>query len=68
MDKKTYESTIFIYVDLESLLEKMSTCHNNPKKSLTTKTNTHLQIIFYLIIVHLMLQKTCFIIIEAKTA
>ena len=30
-----------IYVDLESLLEKMSTCHNNPEKSSTTKLNKH---------------------------
>ena len=28
-----------IYADLESLLEKMSTCHNNPEKSSTTKIN-----------------------------
>ena len=26
-----------IYVDLESLLQKMNTCHNNPEKSSTTK-------------------------------
>ena len=30
-----------IYADLESLLEKMNTCHNNPKKSSTTKINKH---------------------------
>ena len=30
-----------IYSDLESLLEKMSTCHNNPKKSSATKINKH---------------------------
>ena len=30
-----------IYADLESLLEKMSTCCNNPKKSSTTKINKH---------------------------
>ena len=29
--------TFFVYAELESLLEKMSTCHNNPKKSSTTK-------------------------------
>ena len=29
-----------IYADLESLLEKMNTCHNN-KKSSTTKRNKH---------------------------
>ena len=26
---------------MESLFEKMSTCHNNPKKSSTTKINKH---------------------------
>ena len=26
-----------IYAHLDSLLEKMSTCHNNPEKSSTTK-------------------------------
>ena len=30
-----------IYADLESLLEKMSTFHNNPKKSSATKINKH---------------------------
>ena len=30
-----------IYADLESLLEKMSTCHNNPEKSPTTKIDEH---------------------------
>ena len=30
-----------IYADLVSLLEKMSTCHNNPEKSSTTKINKH---------------------------
>ena len=29
------------YTDLESLLEKMSACYNNPKKSSTTKINKH---------------------------
>ena len=29
------------YADLESLLEKISTCHNNAKKSSTTKLNKH---------------------------
>ena len=31
----------FIYVDLESLLDKMSTCHNNPEKSSATTINKH---------------------------
>ena len=30
-----------IYADLESLLEKMNTYHNNPKESSTTKMNKH---------------------------
>ena len=30
-----------IYDDLESLLEKINTCHNNPKKSSTAKINKH---------------------------
>ena len=29
-----------IYADLESLLEKMSTCHNNPERSSTIKINS----------------------------
>ena len=30
-----------IHADLESLLEKMNTCHKNPKKSSTTTINMH---------------------------
>ena len=30
-----------VYAELESLLEKINTCHNNPKKSSTTKINKH---------------------------
>ena len=30
-----------IYADLESLLEKMSTCQNDPKNSSATKINKH---------------------------
>ena len=30
-----------IYADLESLIEKINTCHNNPEKSSTTKLNKH---------------------------
>ena len=32
---------IIIIADLKSLLEKMSTCHNNPEKSSTIKINEH---------------------------
>ena len=31
-----------IYANLECLLEKMNTCHNNPEKSSTTKINKHI--------------------------
>ena len=30
-----------IYADLECLLEKINTCHNNREKSSTTKINKH---------------------------
>ena len=30
-----------IYAEKESLLEKISTCHNNPNESSTTKINKH---------------------------
>ena len=31
-----------VYADLECLLEKMSTCQNNPNESSTTEINKHL--------------------------
>ena len=30
-----------VYTDLECLLEKMSTCYNNPEESSTTKIDKH---------------------------
>ena len=39
--EKSRRVPFIIYLDLESLLEKISTCQNNPKKSSTTKTNKH---------------------------
>ena len=39
--EKSMKVPFIIYADLESLLEKMSTCHNNPEKSSTTKINKH---------------------------
>ena len=35
------EIPFIIYADIESLLEKMNTCQNNPEKSSTTKINKH---------------------------
>ena len=39
--EKSMKLPFIIYADLESLLEKMNTCHNNPEKSSTTKLNEH---------------------------
>ena len=39
--EKSMRFPLIIYADLESLLEKMNTCHNNPEKSSTTKINKH---------------------------
>ena len=39
--EKFMKVPFIIYADLESLLEKMNTCHNNPKKSSKTKINKH---------------------------
>ena len=39
--EKSKKAPFIIYADLECFLEKMSTCHNNPEKSSTTKINMH---------------------------
>ena len=39
--EKSLKVPFIIYADLECLLEKMSTCINNPKESSTTKINKH---------------------------
>ena len=39
--EKSMKVPFVIYVDLECLLEKISTCHNNTEKSSTTKINKH---------------------------
>ena len=39
--EKFMKFPFIIYANMESLLEKMGTCHNNPKKSSTTKVNKH---------------------------
>ena len=36
-DKKSLNTTLVIYADTESLLEKIHTCDNNPKESVTSK-------------------------------
>ena len=39
--EKSMKVPFTIYADLESLLEKINTCHNNPEKSSTIKINKH---------------------------
>ena len=39
--EKSMKVPFIIYANLESLLEKMNTCYNNPEKSITTKINEH---------------------------
>ena len=39
--EKSMKVPFIIYADLESLLEKTNTCHNNPEKSSRTKINKH---------------------------
>ena len=39
--EKSMKVPFIIYADLECLLEKMSTCINNPNESSTTKMNKH---------------------------
>ena len=40
-EKGSMKVPFIIIADLECLLEKMNTCHNNPEKSSTTKINKH---------------------------
>ena len=58
--EKSMKVPFIIYADLECLLEKMSTCINNPC------INTHHQDIRYLLVVHLMNREINQIIIEVK--
>ena len=39
--EKFMKAPFIIYADLESLLEKISTCHYNANESSTTKINNH---------------------------
>ena len=39
--EKSMKAPFIIYADLESLLEKMSTCYDSPEKSSTAKINKH---------------------------
>ena len=39
--EKSMKVPFIIYADLESLLEKINTCHSNPKKTSATKIDKH---------------------------
>ena len=39
--EKSIKGPFIIYADIESLLEKLNTCHNNPEKSSATKKDKH---------------------------
>ena len=39
--EKSMKVPFIIYADIESLLKKINTCHNNPESSSTTKINKH---------------------------
>ena len=49
--EKSIKMPFTIYADLECLIDKMSTCQNNPNKSSTTKINKH-TLSGYLIFTH----------------
>ena len=52
--EKSIKLPFVIYADLECLLEKMSTCINNPNESSTAEINKHAHLVIqYSLIVHL---------------
>ena len=55
--EKSIKLPFIIYVDLECLLEKMSTCYNNPKKSSTTEISKHVPS-GYSLFMHCLFDKT----------
>ena len=67
--EKSVEVPFIIYADMDSLLEEMSACHNNPKKSSTTKINQHTPSV-YSLFTHRSVDDTkiALIIIEINTA
>ena len=67
--EKSMKVPFLIYAYLESLIEKMNTCHNNPEKSSTTKVNKHTPSGYSLFTrCSWIQQKISLIIIEVKTA
>ena len=74
-NQKDYGKAPFIiYADVECLLEKISTCYNNPEESSTAEINKHTpsgySLLYYSLLqtVNLMKEKRSLIIIEEKIA
>ena len=56
--EKSMKVPFIIYTDLESLLEKINTCHNNSEKKSTTEINKHTPLVIHCLhTVHLIQQK-----------
>ena len=55
--EKSIRSPFIIYADLECLLDKISTCYNNPEESSTTEINKHTPF-SYSLFTHCSLDKT----------
>ena len=67
--EKSIKLPFFVYADLQCLLEKMSTCYNNPEESSTTKINKDMPSGYSIFtIVYSINQKANLIIIEVKIA
>ena len=47
--EKSTKIPFIIYADMEPLLGKIDTCHNNPEKSSTTQINKHTASIYLLL-------------------
>ena len=66
--EKSLKAPFMIYADLECLLEKIHSCQNNLEKSYKEKKKgMQLLVTRNLKIVHLMQQKTNFIVTKVKT-
>ena len=64
--EKSMKVPFIIYADLESLLEKINTCNNNPKKS-TTKINKIYPLVTHCLhTVHSIQPKISLNVVEAK--
>ena len=63
--EKSMKISFIIYADLQCLFEKMSTCHNNPEKTLTTEKNKH--IAFGYSLFRCSFDATSLLIMEEKT-